>query len=123
MEGLRRENALVGACLSEGRLIWLRQGEVALGFEPDKAFHREQLRTTLAGEASRLLQAWFGGPTRLVLQEADPDAPVSVAEQERRAREERRVRLREEAREHPAVLAVQSILGGEIDEIEVLEER
>lgn len=123
VDGMRRENPIIGSCLSEGRLLWLRPGQIALGYAPANHFHRTQLETTFARQVEELLSAWFKTPTRLHLQEAAADAPASVAEEERKAREARRVRLRTEAREHPAVLAVQSILGGEIDDIEVLEER
>ena len=123
VEAVRRKNALIGSCLAEGRLVWLRGGEVALGYAPAKAFHRAQLESSMRLDAERHLADWFGAPMRLNLQQAAADAPASLADEERKAREERRVRLRAEAREHPAVLAVQSILGGEIDDIEVLEER
>jgi len=123
VEALRRENPIIGSCLSEGRLLWLRPGQVALGYTPSNHFHRAQLETTFARQVEEMLSRWFGAPTKLHLQEAAADAPASVAEEQRKAREERRNRLRAEAREHPAVLAVQTILGGEIDDIEVLEER
>ncbi len=123
VDGLRRENTIIGSCLSEGRLLWLRPGEVALGYPPAGHFYRSQLESTFARQVEEMLSRWFGAPTKLKLQEAAANAPASVADTERKAREERRLRLRAEAREHPAVLAVQSILGGEIDDIEVLEER
>lgn len=123
IDSLRKKDAIVASFLSEGRLLWIRPGEVALGYTPAKAFHRTQLEGTFSRQAEDFLTSWFGGPTRLRLQEASADAPASVADERRRLRDERARRLRSEAREHPAVLAVQSILGGEIDDIEVLEER
>jgi len=124
LEEVRRRDAMIFSLLSEGRLAWLRDGQVALGFTPDKDFHRAQLS---GGEprrqAEELLSAWFGRATSLLVQAAMADAPESVADEERRARDDRARRLRGEAREHPAVLAALSVMGGEIDDISVFEER
>ena len=124
LEAIRGQDAMLYGLLSEGRLAWLRDGQVALGFTPDKDFHRAQLAGGDARkQAEELLAAWFGRATSLVVQAAAADAPESVADEERRARDARARQLRGEAREHPAVLAALSVLGGEIDDITVFEER
>ncbi|HWV39001.1 MAG TPA: DNA polymerase III subunit gamma/tau [Vulgatibacter sp.] len=124
LEEIRRRDAMLHSLLSEGRLAWLRDGQVALGFTPDKDFHRAQLAEgDPRRQAEELLSAWFGRATSLLVQAAMPDAPESVADEERREREARARRLQAEAREHPAVLAALSVMGGEIDEIQVFEER
>lgn len=124
LEEIRDRDAMLYGFLSEGRLSWLRDGQVALGYTPANDFHRSQLAGgTFRQQAEELLSSWFGRRTSLVVQSAAADAPESVADQERRARDARARRLRDEAREHPAVLAALSVMGGEIDDIQVFEER
>ncbi len=124
LEVIRAKDEMLYRILAEGRLAWLRDGEIALGFSPSNAFHRAQLESgSSRGQAEELFSAWFGKPTRLKVQAATEDAPASVADQDRSLREQRAQRLRAEAREHPAVLAVLSTLGGTIEAIDVLEER
>jgi hypothetical protein len=119
IDAVRERRPMQAIHLAEGRLLWLRPGEVALGFTPEKKFHRGQLDVR---EAEGLLSGWFGAPTILAVKDAASDAPSSVAEDRRREREERAKRLRAEAEASPAVRAVKELLGGEIEEIQVLEE-
>jgi hypothetical protein len=119
IDAVRERKPMLALHLAEGRLLWLRPGEVAIGFTPEKKFHRGQLDVR---EADALLTGWFGASTVLKVQDAADDAPSSVAEDRRRAREERAKRLRAEAEASPAVQAVKEVLGGEIEEIRVLDE-
>lgn len=124
LEGLKASgNSMVYNVLAEGRLAWLRRGEVALGYASSNAFHRASLETgEFRGAAEAFLSEWFSTPTRLRVQDASEDAPASVADENREQRAQREKRLEQEAREHPAVLAALSVLGGEIEDIRVLEE-
>ncbi|AKU89688.1 DNA polymerase III subunit gamma/tau [Vulgatibacter incomptus] len=124
LEWLRGKDSMACTFLSEGRLAWLREGEVAVGYSREQAFFRSQLESPASRSAvEELLATYFGRPTRLRLQDAAEDAGSSVAEEDRRSRDDRARRLRSEAREHPSVLAALSVFGGEIDGIDVLEER
>lgn len=110
--------------LAEGRLGWLRDGEIALSFAGEHGFHLAQVRSgDFRRQMDGLLLAWFGRAMTLRLDVAAEGAPVSVAEEERRRLEERAVQLRARAREHPAVRLVQSLLSGEIQGIDVDEPR
>jgi len=123
LEALKDSDSLVYNVLAEGRLAWLRQGEVALGYTPSKAFHRTSAENPEFREpAEAFLSKWFSTPTRLRVQAASEDAPASVADENREQRAQREKRLEREAREHPSVLAALAVLGGEIEDIRVLEE-
>jgi hypothetical protein len=118
--------------LANGRLLWIRDGEVAVAYPPGPNganFHK----TTVVGASGRALiekalSEHFGRPTKLVVQDAvEGDAGpavglVSIAEhdaQERAAYEkstEGRVRV------HPAIRATLKHLGGEIEHIQVYDQ-
>lgn len=124
LQALQERSPVVYSLLAEGRLAWIRPGELALGFDAERSFHRAQLEGgELRARAEEILSRWFGGQTRLRLDVAAPDAPASVAEESRSERRAREEALREEARSHPAVRSVQTVLGATIAEIRILEER
>jgi DNA polymerase-3 subunit gamma/tau len=124
LASIRDKHAVLYSVLAEGRLAWIRPGEVALAFSSEHAFHRAQVEGgEMRAQAEALLASWFGAPTRLRLDAPLAEGPLSVAEEERRRREARAAELRRRAREHPAVRAVQSLLGGEITGIDVPEDR
>lgn len=115
--------------LASGRLLWIREGEVAVAYLPAKdGFHK----STVSGSAGRAivekaLAEHFGRPTRLVVQDATEGEPapgtaaplVSLAEEAatERAAYERSTEGR--VRNHPAVRAALKQLGGEIEHIQV----
>lgn len=119
IDAIRGKKPLLAVHLAEGRLLWLRPGEVGIGYTPEKKFHRGQLDVR---EAEAQLSAWLADPIRLEVRDAAADAPSSVAEELRQKRDERARRLQSEAEASPAVQAVRDVLGGEIEEIRVLEE-
>lgn len=123
LESIRKEQDVLYSVLAEGRLGWIRPGEVALAFSERHAFHRDQIAGGMREKAEALLSTWFGRPTRLRLDVKIETESVSVAEEERRRREARAAELRQKAREHQAVRAVQALLGGEIVGIDVPEDR
>jgi DNA polymerase-3 subunit gamma/tau len=119
LEAVKTQRPLLAMHLSEGRLLSLKPGEVALGYTPDQIFHRKQVDVA---EAQDLLSGWFGAPLVLRVQDASPGAPTSVAEDKRREWDERARRLTAAAEASPEVQLVKEILGGEIEEIRVLGE-
>jgi len=124
LASIRQTHPVLHPLLAEGKLAWIRPGEVALGFSSQHAFHKAQLGSEeMRRTAEQLLGAWFGAPTRLRLDVEVGAEGLSVAEAERRRREQEAAERRRRAREHEAVRAVQTLLGGEIVGIEVPEDR
>src|SRR5690606_14175931 len=90
LASIRETHDVLYTVLAEGRLAWIRPGEVALAFGDEHAFHRAQIEGGGArGKAESLLSSWFGRPTRLRLDVKIEAETVSVAEEERRRREAR----------------------------------
>jgi hypothetical protein len=123
LETVSAESPRHAASLKQGRLLYLRDGEVALAFRPETGFHR----TTVTGQSGRtvverLLSLHFGRPTRLVVDDsAAAAAGKSVAELDAEARAEHERTTGQSVRNHPAILATLRILGGELEHIQVLE--
>ena len=117
--------------LASGRLLWIREGEVALAYPPKDAFHK----TTVAGGAGRVLiekalTEHFGRPTKLLVQDAaegDPGegpgaALISISEQDAQERAHYEKSTEGRVRGHPAVRAALKQLGGEIEHIQVYDQ-
>ncbi|WP_395807691.1 DNA polymerase III subunit gamma/tau [Archangium minus] len=122
--------------LACGRLLWIREGEVALAYPPSQGFHK----TTVSGSSGRpivekALAEHFGRPTKLVVQdcaEADkaaadaPGAPgtglISLAEQDAQERAAYEKSAEGRVRAHPALKATLKYLGGEIEHIQVYDQ-
>ncbi|MBI3182537.1 MAG: hypothetical protein HYZ28_10395 [Myxococcales bacterium] len=107
--------------LAFGRLIALRPGEVALSFPKDAAFHRATVTASGRALLEKTLSEHFGQPTRIV--EEEGEAEPSLAEEEARDRKARERQAEAEVRAHPAVRSALRILGGEIEYVQVLEEK
>jgi len=124
LDTVAAESPRHSASLKNGRLLSLRDGEVAIAFRPDAGFHR----TTVTGQSGRpvverLLSVHFGRPTRLVVDET-PGAATggkTLAELDAEARAEHERATGQSVRNHPAILATLRILGGELEHIQVLE--
>lgn len=114
-----------GSSLANGRLLWLRDGEVAIAFTAAAGFHRSTV-TAQSGRAliEKELSTHFGKTTRLKVDEnaavADA-APPSVAEQDAQNRAAHEKSTDAMVRSHPALRSVLRALGGEIEHIQVLE--
>jgi hypothetical protein len=121
--------------LACGRLLWIREGEVALAYPPSQGFHK----TTVAGSSGRpivekALSEHFGRPTKLVVQdcaEADKGADaaaapgtglVSIAEEDAKERAAYEKSTEGRVRSHPAIRATLKYLGGEIEHIQVYDQ-
>jgi hypothetical protein len=124
LDTVAAESPRHSASLKNGRLLSLREGEVAIAFRPDAGFHR----TTVTGQSGRavverLLSVHFGRPTRLVVDETPGAAGggKTLAELDAEARAEHERATGQSVRNHPAILATLRILGGELEHIQVLE--
>jgi len=124
LDTVAAESPRHSASLKNGRLLSLREGEVAIAFRPDAGFHR----TTVTGQSGRaaverLLSVHFGRPTRLVVDETPGAASggKTLAELDADARAEHERATGQSVRNHPAILSTLRILGGELEHIQVLE--
>jgi hypothetical protein len=117
--------------LACGRLLWLREGEVAVAYTPKDGFHK----TTVSGGSGRTLvekalSEHFGRPTKLVVQdcaegdEAQGPTPglISLAEQDAQERSAYEKSTEGRVRNHPAIRATLKFLGGEIEHIQVYDQ-
>jgi hypothetical protein len=118
--------------LACGRLLWIREGEVAVGYTPKDGFHK----TTVAGNGratvEKALSEHFGRPTKLVVQDvseadkaAGPDAGaglISIAEQDAQERTAYEKSTEGRVRGHPALRSALKFLGGEIEHIQVYDQ-
>jgi hypothetical protein len=117
--------------LANGRLLWIREGEVAVAYPPGPNgpnFHK----TTVVGASGRALiekalAEHFGRPTKLLVQDAaegdaGPEAGlVSIAQQDAQERAAYEKSTEGRVRSHPAIRATLKFLGGEIEHIQVYE--
>lgn len=116
-----------GASLAFGRLLWLRQGEVAIAYPPEMGFHRSTV-SAFSGRAiiEKLLSEHFGRPTRLVIEDGAAAvaqaAKVSLAEEDQKSRAAHEKSTDQMVRTHPAVRATLKLLGGEIEHVSVFEQ-
>lgn len=124
VEGVKAASPRHGTALANGKLHWLRAGEIGVGYTPAAAFHRTQV----AGGAGRALvekalSEHFGRPMKLVVEDATAEAASapSLAEQDAQARSAHQQSTEGKVRSHPAIRAVLKHLGGEIEHIQVLE--
>jgi hypothetical protein len=126
-----------GASLAFARLLWIRQGEIAVGFTPAHGFHKTTVLSAVGKAAiEKCFLEHFGRPTVLKV-EALPEASAassegsggpapalagpSIAEQEQADRRRHEQETEAIVRNHPAVRATLKLLGGEIEHVQVLE--
>jgi hypothetical protein len=124
VESVKAASPRHGTALANGRLLWLRAGEVGVGYIATAAFHRTQVSGgTGKALVEKVLSEHFGRLTRLLVEEATGEAAstLSIAEQEAQARDAHQQSTEGKVRSHPAIRAVLKILGGEIEHIQVLE--
>jgi hypothetical protein len=136
VESMRAASGRHAKSLACGRLLWIREGEVALAYPPSQGFHK----TTVAGGSGRpivekALSEHFGRPTKLLVQDcaegdkdaagpsAAVDAPttglISIAEEDAQERAAYEKSTEGRVRSHPAIRATLKFLGGEIEHIQV----
>ena len=124
LDTVAAESPRHSASLKNGRLLSLREGEVAIAFRPDAGFHR----TTVTGQSGRavverLLSVHFGRPSppRASRRRPAESGGKTLAELDAEARAEHERATGQSVRNHPAILATLRILGGELEHIQVLE--
>ena len=112
----------LGTSLAFGRLVALKSAEVVLAFPKDAAFHRGTVTGTGKNALEGALGELFGRRMQVSVDDnALPPATASPAEREAQRREERRKSLEEKIRQHPSVQASLRILGGQIEQVQVME--
>jgi hypothetical protein len=124
VESVKAASPRHGTALANGRLLWLRAGEIGVGYIPTASFHRTQVAGgTGKALVEKALAEHFGRPTRLVVEDATGEAATtpSLAEQDSQARTAYQQSTEGKVRSHPAIRAVLKHLGGEIEHIQVLE--
>ncbi|MHB8877359.1 MAG: DNA polymerase III subunit gamma/tau [Myxococcaceae bacterium] len=124
VEAVKTSHPRHGKSLGFGRLVALRPGEAVLAFPKDAAFHRATVTGSGRANVEGVLSAHFGRPTRLVDEPSEAAcaaAAVSFAEEESRQKLDREKGIEAKVRAHPAVRAAMRILGGELEQVQVLE--
>lgn len=114
----------LGTSLGYGRLVELSSTEVVLSFSKDAAFHRSVLAGVGRTEIEKLASEQLGRLVRLRLVDAAATggpSPPSPAEEEAKEKADRDRRVEALVRGHPAVAAALELLGGEIEQIEVIQ--
>lgn len=117
--------------LAFGRLLWIREGEVGLGYAPKDGFHK----TTVVGSSGRptiekALSEHFGRPTKIVVQDTADTGPaegsaeglISIAQEDAQERAAYEKSTEGRVRSHPAIRATLKFLGGEIEHIQVYDQ-
>jgi hypothetical protein len=126
VEKVKEASARHGKSLAFGRLLWIRPGEIAVGFSKTDDFHRF---TITSGSSKALvekaLSEHFGQRTTLLVQDApnlpQGSLPASLAEQDAQDRATHTRTTDAKVRTHPATRAVLRVLGGELEHIQVFE--
>lgn len=125
VEAIRQRSPRLGTSLAYGRLVALRHGEVVLSFPRSAAFHRATVAGSGQPALEREVSQLLGAPTRIVLDDTKnaAGASPSLVEHEESQRAARERTVENQVRQHPAVQASIRILGGEIERIDILEDR
>jgi hypothetical protein len=129
VDTVRESSGRHAKSLACGRLLWIREGEVAIAYTPKDGFHK----TTVSGSGRTLvektLSEHFGRPTKLVVQDcAEGDATdagaglISIAQEDAQERAAYEKSTEGRVRNHPAIRATLKFLGGEIEHIQVYDQ-
>jgi hypothetical protein len=126
VDTVRQASGRHAKSLAFGRLLGIREGEVAVAYPPGQGFHKAAI-TSGSGRAliEKALTEHFGWPVTLVVRECaegdtSPSAgQVSLAEQDAQERAAHEKSTENRVRNHPAVRSTLKLLGGEIEHIQV----
>lgn len=119
---VRSTSPRAGTSLAFGRLLSFAPPELTLAFSRQHAFHRGVVAGAARAQVEQLLSAHLGVPVRLRIEDAAADqAPLSPAEREAEQKDARRRDVEAKVRSHSSVQAALRQLGGEIEQIHVLE--
>ncbi|WNG15278.1 DNA polymerase III subunit gamma/tau [Cystobacter fuscus] len=133
VDTMRQASGRHAKSLACGRLLWIREGEVAIAYPPKDGFHKATVSGSGRAIVEKALAEHFGRPTKLVVQdcaEGDKAAEgavgpetgtglISLAEQDASERAAYEKSTEGRVRAHPAVRATLKLLGGEIEHIQV----
>ncbi len=119
---VRATSPRLGTSLAFGRLVNFAPPELVLAFSRQNAFHRGVVAGGGRAQVEQLLAAHFGAPVRLRIEESTTtQASLSPAEREAEQKELRRRDVEAKVRSHTSVQAARRLLGGEIEQIHLLE--
>jgi hypothetical protein len=124
VDAVRDASSRHAASLAHARVLWLRPGDVTVGFTPGAEFHRVQLSGAGKALVEEALSRHFARPTRFNVETrpgAAEGAPPSLAEQDATERAARDRGADQKVRSHPAVASILRLLGGEIEHVQPLE--
>lgn len=134
VDTMRQSSGRHAKSLACSRLLWIREGELAIGFTPKDGFHKTTVSGSGRAIVEKALAEHFGRPTKLVVQDvaegeaapstgmdAGPGGMVSLAQQDASERAAYEKSTEGRVRAHPAVRATLKLLGGEIEHIQVYE--
>ena len=120
---MRSASPRAGTSLAFGRLLSFAAPELTLAFSRQHAFHRGVVAGSGRAQVEQLLAAHFGAPVRLRIEEATAatHAPPSPAEREAQQKDAQRREIEARVRSHTSVESALRLLGGEIEQIQVLD--
>ncbi len=123
VSSVRSASPRVGTSLGFGRLLCFAPPELTLAFSRQHAFHRGIVAGSGRAQVEQLLATYLGAPVRLRIEEATAatQAPISPAEREAQQKDARRREIETRVRSHTSVESALRLLGGEIEQIHVLD--
>ncbi|MET0401794.1 MAG: DNA polymerase III subunit gamma/tau [Cystobacter sp.] len=139
VDTMRQGSGRHAKSLACGRLLWIREGEVAIAYTPKDGFHKSTVSGSGRTLVEKALAEHFGRPTKLVVQDcAEGDLPspggvetggaetggtglISIAEQDASEKAAYEKSTEGRVRAHPALRSALRLLGGEIEHIQVYE--
>lgn len=123
VETVRDASARHAKSLACGRLLWIREGEVAVAYPPSQGFHKVMVSGNGRALIEKALAEHFGRPTKLVVQDGaegeQAEGLVSLSDQDAQERAAYEKSTEGRVRTHPALRATLKHLGGEIEHIQV----
>lgn len=124
VEAVKLKSARQGASLAFGRLALLTEQLAVLVFPLAAGFHRVTVVGTAKSSIERLLTEHFGRPFRLRIEEKTDGillSPFSPAERDATHKAAHEKTTEDAVRNHESVISTLRILGGEIEDIRMLQ--
>jgi hypothetical protein len=125
VDAVRQTSPRHGASLSYARFGgFTPEGKARIGFAAEHAFHRSSVLGTGRSLIEEVLAKALGRPTQLMEDssaQALAAAPKSIAEEETAVRVARENSIDHKVRAHPAIRAVERLLKGTLEHVQVLE--
>ena len=123
VNSVRASSPRLGTSLGFGRLVSFGDPELALAFTKQSSFHRAIVAGSGRTQIEQLLSAHLGRPVKLRIEEgsSNTSAPLSPAEREAEEKDVRSREIHARVRSHAAVQASLRVLGGEIEQIQLLD--